>query len=37
MGKKEEARPKVERALAELKAYLPAGSPMLKRLEGALE
>ncbi|MEP7363090.1 MAG: serine/threonine-protein kinase [Acidobacteriota bacterium] len=36
MGKKEEARPKVERALAELKAFLPPGSPMLKRLQDAL-
>ena len=35
MGKKEEGRVKVERALAELKAFLPAGSPMLKRLEAA--
>lgn len=36
LGRKEEARPKVERALAELKAFLPAGAPMLVKLETAL-
>ena len=36
LGQHAEARPKLQRALVELKSFLPPGSPMLGRLEAAL-